>query len=99
MTNVFFQNELKFIIGHDYETLNIDDRCSYDEYIGRDKEKIDEYGIIRNNSIKHVGKYIKSIRTGYHDNSTRHDYFQLNDEEIVITLSYDGSTRYREILK
>ena len=100
-TRSFFQDEQKFIIGQKYETLNVDDKTNLgniQEYLNRPKGTTDEYGIIRKNSIKFVGTYIKSICEGYRDNSTRHDFFQLNNTEIIITLDYNGSTRYREFI-
>ena len=93
MQRQFFQNETKFEVGKYYQTLNIDN-----PYFSKcPREFIDEYGIIRSNTIKYVGKYINSVNSGFNDSRTRHDTFELDGKLNIIQLAYDGSTRFREV--
>jgi hypothetical protein len=93
--NKFFQNEKKFIVGNNYETLRVKSP-PYRGYL--DLETCDEIGTIIPNSEKFLGRYVSSQHYGYGDNGTRYDYF-INDKEEKITncLEYDGTTRYRDV--
>jgi hypothetical protein len=92
----FFQNEKKFIVGKNYETLRVK-TPHWGTYVSN-LETCDEIGSVIPNSEKFLGKYIKSISYGYGDNGGRYDYFtNEKGETITNSLEYDGTTRYREV--
>jgi hypothetical protein len=89
MSIKFFQNNNKFIEGHCYETLEVNDKWTS----GRPNGTSDEYGNIIPDSIRYVGEYLRSESYGRGNGRTRTDYFSL----INVTLDYNGRTRYREV--
>jgi hypothetical protein len=99
--NKFFQYESKFVVGKRYETLRV--KKIYVDYISMKQipdGAWDECGTIIPDSVKPAGIYVRSKSWGFGDNHTRDDYFldEKTGKEIMYTLEYDGSTRYREIV-
>jgi hypothetical protein len=92
----FFQNEKKFVVGKAYETLMVQSP-RWGTY-PHNLETCDEIGHIIPNTEIFLGYYVKSISVGYGDNRTRYDYFtNAEGKEISHCLSYEGTTRYREV--
>jgi len=94
----FFQDETKFIVGEEYETLRVKTHCyRVAEALGRPR---DEVGEIIPDTVQYLGRYVRSVGGGGSsgDGRTRDDFFTKKDGEVVKwTLAYDGSTRFRRI--
>lgn len=93
--NRFFQFESKFEVGERYETLRVKRPPLT---LNSDRPPLDEEGVIIEGTTKFLGVYVRSVNFGCGDGRSRYDYF-TNDagQEIVHTLEYDGSTRYRKV--
>ena len=92
----FFQDETKFIVGEEYETLRVKTHCyRVAEALGRPR---DEVGEIIPDTVQYLGRYVRSVYCAAGDGSTRDDFFTKKDGKVVKwTLACDGSTRFRTI--
>jgi len=100
----FFQNENKFVVGECYEFIRVEKNYrnpahqqksgeSFNSWIKRS----DEVGDVLPDRPVYLGKYVKSVWMGTGDGRGRYDYFNKSGEQVVNSLLYDGTTRYRKV--
>lgn len=77
------------IVGRHYQT------AFYTEKININKSPYSIY--YTTNPLRYLGKYVRSITTGYRDAVQHKEYYNNNGVEIELEYDYDGKTCLLEI--